>query len=76
MIKWLCIIIGGMGTGFSAYMHFKIQNAVIPITNVEEKEKKPDAENAKDKMSIHEELDPVKLMKKNEINKIQNASSN
>nr|QGW45470.1 sensory neuron membrane protein 1d [Bradysia odoriphaga] len=69
LIKWLCILIGGFGTGFSAYMHFKNQNVVTvtPITKVEQKE--GDAESVNNKVTVHEILDPTKLMNKNEIKK-------
>lgn len=65
MIQWLCIIIGAMGATFSAVMHYKIQNAsaITPITNVDENTAKVDG-----KLSIHEKLDPVKLMSQREIN--------
>lgn len=68
LIKWLCILIGGAGAGFSAYMHFKNQNivTVTPIKKVEEKDNS--ADDTSNNVTI-ENLDPAKLMKKNEIKK-------
>lgn len=76
MIQWISIIIGAGGTGFSAYMHFKIQNAVtvVPVQTV--KENVDDKANANNKVTIHEKLDPVKLMNQNETNKIPKKTEN
>lgn len=73
MIQWVCIIIGAGGTGFSAYMHFKIQNAAVtPITKVDEKDSDAaPANNADNKVHLHQKLDPVKLM-----NQSENAKKN
>lgn len=78
MIKWLSIVFGAFGASFTAYMHFKIQNAataVVPIKNVEEKPKVP-AKFGNNKVTIHELLDPVKLTNKNETNQVPKKVEN
>lgn len=71
MIQWLAISIGAIGTGFSAYMHFKIQNttAVVPIKKVEENVADKAPANVDHKVHVHDNLDPVKLMSQSETNK-------
>lgn len=72
LIKWLSIIIGAGGAMFSAYMHFKIQNAalVTPIKTVDEKVNDNGPVKVNNKITV-EELDPVKLMNQNETTKVQ-----
>lgn len=65
-------MIGGIGTGFSAYMHFKLQNAslVTPIKDVREKieDNESTSANSSNKVPI-QNLDPAKLMSQSETNK-------
>lgn len=52
-------------------MHFKMQNAVQPVTKVEEKVVEKAEGTAENKATVHENLDPVKLMNRNEVAKVQ-----
>lgn len=79
MIQWLSIIFGAFGAIFSAYMHFKIQNAaaVVPVKAVEEKPKdKVSGKIENNKVTIHELLDPVKLTNQNETRQVPKKTEN
>ncbi|KAJ6635575.1 Sensory neuron membrane protein 1 [Pseudolycoriella hygida] len=80
IIQWLSIIIGGAGTIFSAYMHFKIQNttAVVPLKKVEGKtEDSPQTANGGAiNIATLQKLNPAQLMNQNENNKIAKRTDN